>query len=415
MARRYRGPALGQPAAMSSLGLVGNALVRRAKRKAGSVVRTGIDQVLRSAARTSKKRALQSSSAHGVGNNHRQNNKKKRRIRKKKKAVNRVKKNLVSMIKKTVSTSANQGQFRKILFGNLNTAVSATTDAMYFAAYVKNDSTNPWDSQTTGFDFFTAKKYLDAVSILFNGKTKGVNWADATGNFDYTTLKVPFSYASVNLELTNMTQLVSDVFIHEMHSKENHSDYTLNAVDAAVKQRDWIGPPTFNVAGTLVYATIERAFRLSDVKVPGYTVKTHQYKGIVPGQKINWFHSKSNFTFEPKKNVSITGSLGLANNSKGSVSLLIEVRHQPIFTSSNVDTGKSIYMPAIPYDNKIYGWGVELHEVYKCDQPGTAPDAQEGNPMALWTDQDTRSEGIVGINGMRLQFPNSYQTVDRLA
>lgn len=389
-------------------------LTRFAKKGGDRLADKGLSYVLDRAAKSAQKRSVTRSKKHGTQMRKR-SLKRKRKASRSTKQIKRVKKDLEQIIKKTVTVKANNSTYRKIQYGNLFNIVP-TSNVLFVDHWRKSDNTSPYPAYITAFNYFNVRKYMDAAAILYNGKTRSIDWATTLDNFPEKDSKLAFLYASVNVKLVNHTHMTYEVIIHEFTALQNDDETPLDNLQPSVSGRSWIGGAPTVSFGNNCY-NIEGAFQMNDIKINGYSHKAIKHASFMPGQEIDWFHSKSNFEIVPKK---FYGNQGLAEVplvTKGAIWLVVELRVKPYFSSGTDGGGaaKSIYLPFQPNNNDTYGIGVSVKELYKMSQPGETDDQYEGNHVAIYTDTDDRGMNPNAIRQVRTMPENYYFETDKLA
>lgn len=165
------------------------------------------------------------------------------------------------VVKRILQCQENIGLYTKEYMHQFSPIVDTANYQVVFDAGQINDANsnnNGINDPTNGalkFSPFTAQKLLDAVSVLYNGKTKGLNYNATTGstpppnekNFATKDLKVEFTYCSFELLMKNNSECVYDIEVYFGKPKMDLADSLQGRWNANIGNVAWLqGSPTIN-------------------------------------------------------------------------------------------------------------------------------------------------------------------------
>lgn len=326
------------------------------------------------------------------------------RVKRRKVAVKKLKGKLVGFVKDVVKCQENSGVYKKVVAGD-QTIKLGTTDSLNGSKILwtgfnnQQNNTTPYTEDALKFTPLSAKRILDAVSVLYNGKTAAVNFEKSTGNFDAKELKVEVQYASYRLELTNHSESTAWVTCYEVMAKDNSQIDFINSAANIISSGtfDFSSSPAlfqFQPPSSLTgQYKMPINMNFSDIKglEKLYHIKKLSKKLVKPGRSYVYKCSEKDFcvemykkTFTSTDNQGGTGGTGpiaaLATYPKGERQLIFQFDPLPtIALGTNYSTAA---LCAGVYDKRFI-WAVRTDEYYKITQPRNTIDAQAGNKIKL--------------------------------
>lgn len=129
-----------------------------------------------------------------------------------------------------------------------------------------------------------SKKILDAVSILFNGKTSAMDYEITTNNFDELTLKFHIQYMSCKYVITNQTTQTYHFDLYSASHKGLSNDTLFGDFSSGMTDINQTGGTTSTLSKLGVLATQVPAV------VNNWRVKRDAFE-LKPGEKREFFYT----------------------------------------------------------------------------------------------------------------------------
>jgi hypothetical protein len=293
------------------------------------------------------------------------------------KNMNNRKSNFTKKVKRVLDSELPSGIMVKEGVGHL----VAMTNVPNELTTSRNMQNRQVDITGYDFDFFSLGKFLDAASILFNGKVRGYDYnAFPSTNFDEKKLHLTVEHASASLEITNKTQ--TNIWFETMVLEPKISTTVPYATmyDEAIQSTNWpggnigIGPivPNNAIPTTSNIGTNPQMF-------PEFNrqVKTVSKKKILlhPGQQTTlYLQFRGDIEF-PKY---LEGASSTVQTYAKGITKNVVFRYYrqegisyPVATPVQAVGNQTI-------DDVSYGLIVKVKETYKIRQPEITLDANEG-------------------------------------
>lgn len=316
-----------------------------------------------------------------------------------------MKKVVTNVVHDVMKCQTNVGVYKKIVGGDVDSttgAVGAGTNNSHlmltgFRKWGANAGTFTVDA--TRFTPLSAKRILDASSVLFNGKLPAVDWENATDNFNVTSLKVEVDYASYALTLKNCTEWVYDVTCYELTNKSSSQVPALDTIHLMVGSGNQNITSSPAVIGFQSVAGVNHSYvtplnlNFSDIRGvnANYSIKVLQKKRVGVMEEIQYKTSRSKYCVEFSKHLyesnDGSGGSGLATYAKGEKQIIFAftpILHLAHNNSNNhsaslrVDAGVNLHT----------GWAVKVEEYFKILEPDGTADANQGEKVKLFQSID---------------------------
>lgn len=274
-------------------------------------------------------------------------------------------------VQKVINSSEPVGQYRKrwvaSCFAPNSSLRSVTTDGYYGAGL------------TTGsdFKFLSEPRLKDAASILFNGKTKALDYGVGTGNFASDGFKLPLLGATCSINVTNQSASEIEVLLIKMVSKKDSPQaktaYSRYVEALAVMEQ------TGGTGVGITYPIVEPS------QVPGlsqyYNINTKR-RTLKPGQSMGSVHYVKSVTLDWDK-MSDNGSLSYFIKHVTCEYLLI---YRPAVSVGTLTTLSASGRKAL--DIAANSLVVECSEYYRIGAPDVTDDARRKD-NACWYYSDS--------------------------
>lgn len=325
-----------------------------------------------------------------------------RRVNNKK--AGKLRRRLAGFVKDVVKCQENIGVYKRIISGdvsaNLGTGSDVDASKVLWTGHNKvQQNGGDYTVEACKFTPMSAKRILDAASVLYNGKTAAVNYENGTGNFDAKVTKVEVMYSSYKLELTNHTFIPYWITCYEITPKEN------SQIDFVNTTQNIIAASTFDYSSNVGYFGIAPAFdnfgnkyktainlEWSDIKGLDkiYDIKKLSRKFIKPGKAFEYKTSAKDYCVEFSKMT--YSSTDIQPGSSGPVSALATYpkgEKQLIFKAEPVThlvKNSSRATAALSTHQAVFSvcWAVKTEEFFKIMQPRNTPVAYQGNKVKLF-------------------------------
>lgn len=296
---------------------------------------------------------------------------------KRKRMSTKLRKQVKAIAQNVVNCSENYALYEKNYGGNFD--VANTGNNQYVTASLSDNDVQNYPGK--GLHMFTPRKFLDAASILFNGKAMGQNHEVTTNNFDVKDLKIDVLYASYKLTLKNITDIPFEVELYEFESKRNTFTDVSQYVANAIAKTEWVTTtPTLGAYG--IKPTMFPSVKGS------YHVKRNKFV-LLPTQTKTFFY-KWKGCLEMKKYLELQGSdyeLSYMSPKVGRELMMICHPHLSLgYNAGTTTVGHQCF--------NVKGKSIvaEVNEVFKILQPDDTLDANEGQKRALFNNFETVPE-----------------------
>lgn len=217
--------------------------------------------------------------------------------------------------------------------------------------------------------FFCPDQFVDAASILFNGKTAALPDTATTNNIADPELKFNVAYASAHATFRNCLPIPIELIVYEVRSKDLESDWFGDDYTDALESTNLnqVGGSTVNRSSLNVSPTMLDALKTR------YKIKTTK-KVLLPGQPMYYRTMYKPNTLWKKQNF-VDGNV-LQNVGKDSVQIFYVYQpvtgpiDDPNSVSAKLKVGK-LYK-GIPSGNASSLLGCitcEVKEIFKIDCP----------------------------------------------
>lgn len=217
------------------------------------------------------------------------------------------------------------------------------------------------------FRFFSSRKILDAVSVMFNNKVHALDFNISTNNFEITGLKVVIPYMSVRVTFFNNSSVGHFYEISICKSKKNQPNDILSKINSELNSIVQVG----GVEKTTVYPGV-KVGQMPIVK-SDYSVTTKKFQ-LQPAQSKTIRLTVKNYTLEYDKVV----EKNVLNEFIKGLTVEMIVRHWPHFTTAD-KAGKTVAGMFTTSDSQR-GCVVSCKEIYKIQAPEqTADDRNKDN------------------------------------
>lgn len=324
------------------------------------------------------------------------------RVKRRPVKIKKIRNRLVGFVKDVVKCQENFGVYKRTIGGDQTTKLSLDDEGnatkMVWTGFNKFQANNtPYTSDALKFTPLSAKRILDAASVLYNNKTPAVNYESSTNNFDYKVTKIEVAYASYKLQLTNNTEGTFWVTCYEAIAKESSQVPVLEAAQTFINDGTFSGTSTNAYFGWAAPSSLANQYKMpinmsfSDVQGldKAYHFKKVNKKLVKPGHQFNYAISERDFCVELYKKTYVStdiqpGSSGLdaaiATYPKGERQLLFVFEPLPQVVTGG--TYSTVGLSTLSYD-KHFIWGVRTDEYFKIMQPRNTLDAYAGNKVKL--------------------------------
>jgi len=308
----------------------------------------------------------------------------KKTMRRRLKAAKKV---IKSVVKKTLDCSFPTGTYHKSYVGEMYwNNITPNVQVVWGDMMRYKSHTAPYTNGNMSFTPFNGRRLLDALSVVYNNKTKSMDMLNTVNNFDDSKIQADFTYCSYELKITNNSSFAYEVELVMGTAKRDTNEEFRTAWDIAMDEFPWRqgkpNPNTMNI-GTAGWNQLNQKWAIKNKKfrlLPGHT-KTFftTYKGCVA------FH---------KHRIPVGETVQLPTMLKGiSESWLFIAKPTAGAMFSLTNDQKVLGVVGITQGNQ---WGqvitCEVKEVYKFLQPESTLDEYEGNAAVFLTDYPMRPD-----------------------
>lgn len=321
-------------------------------------------------------------------------NKKRYGAKRRRRLAKRSRKQIKNVVKRVLQCGENVGLYTKDYLHQYSPSVGAADLQVVFDAGQVNDANASGTggnnkladptNEALKFSPFSGRKMLDAVSVLYNGKPKGLNFAatdatipgidPSTKNFELKDLKVDFLYCSYELNITNNSTCVYDVELYFGRPKMDINDSLQGRWTSNKDNVAWLsGAPEIthvnNTPGVIPALKGEYDFRKVMFRFqPGETKRFFtKFKGCVDFAKH------------------LRGNGELQNYMKGVTQSWMFIVKPVVSSHINAGATDVEITRATPGNVKIDTWLFETKEVYKMMEPDGTADDYQGNHREYFT------------------------------
>jgi len=257
-------------------------------------------------------------------------------------------------------------------------------------------------------NFFTPQSFIDAASILFNGKTAALG-IGGVGDFTDPELKFLVQYASVKITITNFIQQRIKLLLYEVTSKDLENDFFFD------EYKDSLEATNLNQTGGTVATVFDVSMRptlISSLR-KRYKIVTKEYL-LDAGDIVSHYMKVSNYKFNRSNYMD-----GNVLQNFTSVSKQLLYAYEPVMCPGIPNTGSvpaiiGRQYPTITGANAVINNGMitfECNEKYIIDAPPTTSVANAKDTLATFQgyEADTTTESVVAFRNDRLSTMALYQ------
>lgn len=212
-------------------------------------------------------------------------------------------------------------------------------------------------------DFFSARRVLDAASVMFNSKARDVNYQVATGNFGVQGLKVDVVYQTVEIKFRNNTNLLYEIDWYECVPKVD-TDIAPNTF--------WANALASEAGKQNLHTTLATTYGATPGMIDGFTHVWKYTKRIVklePGQNSQFVIKGPKMTYDFDRMVSDTGLIAVFPKGVGTYCFYV-VKNPLIHTG--VVTGQQS-----GHQSQAVNLGIGVTIEVLCKTGVAAPDVSE--------------------------------------
>lgn len=324
----------------------------------------------------------------------RQGSSRKVGLKRKRAAKARLHKTVKSTVQKVLECKENVGVYTVMHTGEIEPFVNAGQDKIAFGSTRNQANAGIYTAFDMGFVPFSRKKILNALSVLWNGKAKALNWSLNDDNFQIKGLKCDALYCSYEFKLLNYTEIPYTVEFWECVNKESSDQHPLDQLKDMLASDEWISPaPTYATASGTQY-DIDKTLEFSMIKAAKNKFKFTRVKSgvIYPGLGMSYFTKQGHTCYDMTKVTVNVADVGvLPSHAKGDKHLF--VRYSPLLhlqasTTNHVATNKAISTSV------ERGFLVEVKEVFKFLEPPETDDIHVGDKRASLIDIPAAADGV---------------------
>lgn len=344
----------------------------------------------------SKKRKREGPSYKRIGwtrNVLRRKKQKKRYTKKSRKDTKKIK----NIVKRQLECDFNKGVFERNILMNYPTK-SVIAGQQDIITYGLVDSPTGYGSLTNNLRLtgLCPYKFIDAASVLYNGKSSTLGPGSAVGNFDPDKTSVNVIYSSQKLTITNLSDYTYDVHMLEAKARQNNDDANMViAWSDAIANTQWKGgiTPTQIYQGMFPTQLSRWGEKWSVVQQKKFQMK--------PGDKRSFFQKWSGCV----DFVKYANGTAVSRTNRGFSQYMFV--YTPIVTNN--------HKPGATYENavnRITGdesdqvFAIEINEVYKIQQPDETLDANEGNFRAIHNHHPVTQGSLTAVKTVFQGMPN---------
>lgn len=312
-----------------------------------------------------------------------------------KKMKQQVKQQVKTEMKKAHEKETNTGVYIKHVTAGLDPYESSNVNTAWWSGATREGSNvSPHTTFALSFTPLCHKRLIDAVSVLYNGKTPATNFENTFQNFDYNDLKVTFQKVRNTITFQNNTPVTRVLKIYEFTNKFSTDNSVVTELNNISSAGGWITTPP------LFLATAPRYYRLRDAHLhlisginQKYTWKMKEIR-MRPGQIKKLSYVKKDYTVAFANFVS---GAGINSHEKGGIQLLIQLDTPQHWGWNTGQQGDAVYQDNS--QNEAAGISVTFSEYYRVEQPENTEDIYEGMKKAILVDAPTKEAARVMTRG----------------
>lgn len=342
-------------------------------------------------------RRRRSTSSAGSGRSVRRRVSRKRVARRTKIKIRRssqkLKKQIKSGVQSVLMCKENIGIYTKTYTGEIEPYVNAGQERVAFSMTRNQANAPPYSADNMRF-CLTRQKILDAASVLYNNKSRSIDWNATVGNFDIKGLKVESIYSAYHVKVWNYTEYPHELEIWEVTNKYNTNQHFIEDISEMHKAQDWVASiPAFTSAASTWY-DIARGLDFNMIKgvARKYDIKRVKKGIIMPGLGITHRLSFGKLCLDYEKDLVNVATVGtLPKFAKGDKQIVF--RYTPVM-HLNASTTKHICTNLANVTSVDHGFLVDVKEVYKVMQPAETDDAYVGDRRCIFDDTPYVPDGV---------------------
>lgn len=230
------------------------------------------------------------------------------------------------------------------------------------------------------FSPFKIPELLDAVSVLYNGKTKEDDWTKTPGNYIRKGFKCEFSYVSSKITLKNLTNVDYKLHVYEFTAKKHTIQDISSVLNSHKATTKYATNPTVTYDNDLGYLRITEGVEMADFNQADYSLKSY-VKDFKVGTSVSLSDVEKRLKIDFTKMVTETAQEAIY--MKGSKQYVF--RLDPYLGWSSVgdrDEGNAVRHYPYAY-SKDYGIACTWDKVFKVMQPDKCAEGYEGELLAI--------------------------------
>lgn len=314
------------------------------------------------------------------------------RRRKRSYRKNTLRKNIKKQVKSALMCKENTGVYTRYYTGEVEPFVNAGQDRIVIGMTRNQANASPHNVLDMIFNPFSLRRWLDAASVLYNGKVKGTDAiTTVVNNFNLSGFKLETIYASYDLRVWNYTQYPYEIEFFSIENKQNQDTYPLSQMSSDISQDEWVGGyPTFALAGPTQF-DIDKSLDLSMIKSQKakYKIKSLKKGIFYPGASMNIFVKQKGKCIDYTKQLTTGSSLPYyAKNDMQIVFRISPVTHLYASASNHVATNLANATTV------THGFLCEVTEKFKVFEPPETLETRVGDKRAFLNDVPVVPTGI---------------------
>lgn len=321
-------------------------------------------------------------------------NRKGKRVNFKKAASRSRSSTFTQKVQRVLSKNTPTGTYTKTYTGNLP---NLNDNGYTFHSQISRESVPLAGSD---FLFFDTRKIMDAVSILYNAKSADMNSYLTPGNMGVETTKFRLQYASVKVNVKNITDIAWDVEFWAIDNKHQDTSTFANDYAAALTNLNTVGP-----AATISTIGVEPSQIPQLAK--NYNMKRTK-RTLQSGQSFSYFTSISDRIIDFIQYFEGTETQFFQKFSKQLI-----MRFKPSLSVSYNATNANVGYYSGSSGSFDHPFMVEVTEKYKLDCPEDVATDKEKDVWAWFTDIPDRiladSPAIRTVQNINFREANTAQ------
>lgn len=319
----------------------------------------------------------------------------------KKRAATRTKKMIRSVVANTLNRTKAVGKFSKRYVGEMNWSQITPNQQVVFDAGLRNwTNSGDYTAPALRFNAFDVHKLLDAASVLYNGKTKNINYRLTPQNFDPKDLTVNFAYCSWEITISNQSYQDFECIWYEGHAIETQNIKLYDCWQRALTNMNWVGGQEQLISmGAKIRKELDEVHR-------NFKVVAKKFR-LAPGAKKTFkytFKGPVNFT-KALSNESLVTFMKGVSKSFCIVAMAQEAAYYGAGGYVGLKGQTDQYLGGV-----VQGIVYEQKETYHVVQPDLVDDQYEGNVNAIICDYPNQGvDGNVNFRRFIADKKNEYQ------